>query len=119
MTTPTPDITVIIASRNRAESLRETLETVANQQTNGAFTYEVVVVDNGSTDHTREVIKALRPSYPVFLRTSASPRLTVSRRCNSCRTRSTHGRCLRTAPSHLAVKRITRPCHHRGTTVSK
>ena len=62
------DFTVIIATRNRAESLRETLASLAAQETGGAFTYEVLVADNGSTDATRQVVEALAKTYPVPLR---------------------------------------------------
>lgn len=54
------DITVIIATRNRAESLRETLEDLANQETGGAFAYDVIVADNGSSDDTGQVVKSFQ-----------------------------------------------------------
>ncbi len=63
-----PDFSVIIATRDRAESLRETLTSVANQKTDGCWTYEVLVVDNGSSDHTRRVVEALSAEFPVPLR---------------------------------------------------
>ncbi len=62
-----PDMTVIIATRNRAGNLRQTLETLAGQETNGAFTYEILVIDNGSTDETRQVVEGLQPTFPVLL----------------------------------------------------
>jgi glycosyltransferase involved in cell wall biosynthesis len=46
-------VSVIIPTYNRAELVREALESVFSQ-TFGNF--EVIVVDNGSTDHTREVL---------------------------------------------------------------
>ena len=78
----TPELSVIIATRNRAQQLRDCLEAVARQETRlpaspqkvsgaqagGAFTYEVIVADNGSTDATRQVVEALRATYPVELR---------------------------------------------------
>ena len=62
------DINVIIATRNRAEDLREVLDSVARQDTTGKFSYEVLVVDNGSTDTTRRVVETLQPAFPVPLR---------------------------------------------------
>lgn len=64
-----PDISVIIATRDRAETLQRTLqEDLARQATEGEFSYEVLVVDNGSTDRTRDVVESARHQYPVTLR---------------------------------------------------
>jgi len=63
-----PDLSVILATRNRAESLRDTLDALARQETGGAFVYEVLVVDNGSTDATRGVVEAFQATFPVPLR---------------------------------------------------
>ena len=63
-----PDISVILPTRNRAQSLREALERLAAQETGSRFTYEVVVVDNGSTDDTRQVVERLQATSPVPLR---------------------------------------------------
>ena len=68
MSSTAPDISVIIATRNRAESLRDVLGSLARQDTAGKFSYEVLVVDNGSTDTTRRVIETLQPTFPVPLR---------------------------------------------------
>ena len=46
-------VSVVIATRNRAEWLRDTLNSVARQS---RCPDEVVVVDNASTDRTREVV---------------------------------------------------------------
>lgn len=62
-----PVISVIIATRNRCESLREVLADVAGQVTERRFAYDVIVADNGSTDRTRAVVEALQPTYPVPL----------------------------------------------------
>ncbi len=62
------DVSVIIPTRNRAESLRDTLESLKAQGAHGRFTHEVVVVDNGSVDQTRQVVDALGRSFPVPLR---------------------------------------------------
>lgn len=51
-----PDISIVVCSQQRAEALRSALRTLYDLETDGRFTYEVVVVDNASTDATPEVI---------------------------------------------------------------
>ena len=53
MTSYSLTISVIIITRNRAKSLKDTLASLAIQT---RFPDEVVVVDNASTDTTREVV---------------------------------------------------------------
>lgn len=50
------DLTLLVCTFNRSHDLREMLETALAQQTDGAFTYDVLVVDNNSTDDTRHVV---------------------------------------------------------------
>ncbi len=50
-------ITLLVCTYNRSHDLREMLETAMAQETDGAFTYEVLVVDNNSTDDTRPVVE--------------------------------------------------------------
>ena len=52
-----PDISVVISTYNRCLILPEALESVLRQETDGV-TYEVIVVDNNSTDDTRSVIES-------------------------------------------------------------
>lgn len=47
-------ITVVIPTRNRAELLRNTLESLT-EQTLSNTEFEILVIDNGSTDHTAQV----------------------------------------------------------------
>jgi glucosyl-dolichyl phosphate glucuronosyltransferase len=58
-------ITVAICTFNRAESLRRTLNSVAAMQVPSDVTWEVLVVNNNSTDHTDEVISAYIGRLPV------------------------------------------------------
>ena len=53
---PSPDITVVVCTHNRADSLRQALASLYALETGGRFTYEVLVIDNASPDHTAEVI---------------------------------------------------------------
>lgn len=48
-------VAVVIATRDNAEALRPTLKSVLVSAERSRFNTEVVVIDNGSTDHTSEV----------------------------------------------------------------
>ncbi len=50
------DITVVICTYNRAYSLRKTLESLVRLECNAKFSWQVIVVDNNSTDDTRDVV---------------------------------------------------------------
>mgnify|MGYP001495030203 CR=1 FL=1 len=56
-------LSVIIPTRNRAKSLADTLASLV-KQTYSADWYEVLVIDNGSTDNTRDVCTTFRDKIP-------------------------------------------------------
>jgi glycosyltransferase involved in cell wall biosynthesis len=61
-------ITVIIATRNRASLLAKTLDAIGRQDWPGC-PFEILVVDNASTDETRDVVATVHASVPiVYLR---------------------------------------------------
>jgi glycosyltransferase involved in cell wall biosynthesis len=62
------DITVLIATYNRAALLGETLDTIADAHPPEARSWEVVVIDNNSRDHTRRVVESRQSAFPVPLR---------------------------------------------------
>jgi len=67
----TPEISVIVCTHNRADMLRDALESLAKLETGGRFRFEIVVVDNASTDATAEVVQNVRretqaPIHYVF-----------------------------------------------------
>ena len=64
---PAPDVTVIIATRNRAAQLPDVLGRLAAQQTDGRFAWDVLVVDNGSSDSTAQVVAEQRMIFPVLI----------------------------------------------------
>lgn len=69
-----PDISVVVCTYNRAEMLRETLASLAQQQTEARFQFEMVVVDNASTDNTADVLAAAQPGSAVAVRHIREPR---------------------------------------------
>jgi len=63
-------ISVLICTRNRAPSLDRALGRFYEQRFAGDYSYELIIVDNASTDETREVIgrfAALRPETTRLL----------------------------------------------------
>jgi len=57
MLTPNPLISVVVCSYDRHRTLGLALESVACQETGGEFEFEVVVIDDGSANETREVVR--------------------------------------------------------------
>src|SRR5688500_3828860 len=57
---------IVIATHNRAGELRRTLSSLAAIVTSHAW--EVIVVDNNSTDETRAVVEGAAASFPAPLR---------------------------------------------------
>jgi glucosyl-dolichyl phosphate glucuronosyltransferase len=62
------DATVLIATYNRADLLDETLQYLARMRVAPQIRWEVIVVDNNSTDRTRPVVEAHIRTFPVSLR---------------------------------------------------
>ena len=58
-------LSVIICTYNRAESLRETLETCCALQIPTGVMWELLVVDNNSTDYTRDVCREFTGKLPL------------------------------------------------------
>ena len=57
-------ISVLICTRNRATSLDTTLRQFFEQRVSGAYAIELVIVDNASTDRTRQVILDCAARHP-------------------------------------------------------
>lgn len=60
-----PLVSVIVPTFNRSDMLRDALESLLRQETGGELSYEIVVVDNASTDATREVVGKMAAGSPV------------------------------------------------------
>ena len=59
------EFSIIIPTYNRADELRETIRSIAKLNVIGDW--ELIVVDNKSTDHTRAVVEDERPEFPAPL----------------------------------------------------
>lgn len=58
----TPDLSVLLPAYNEAENLLELVPEIGKVLADAGIDYEIVVVDDGSTDRTREVMDGLRGS---------------------------------------------------------
>lgn len=56
-------ISIVIVCFNKSQYTRDCIESIFSSSTNKDFNIEVIVVDNGSTDDTREVVKGLAEKY--------------------------------------------------------
>lgn len=55
----TPDISLIMPCYNRAHDLRRSLEAYDRQQ--GEHSFEIIAVDDGSNDQTKEILESFQP----------------------------------------------------------
>lgn len=62
-----PDVTMIICTRNRAVQLGNVLDSVVRLRIPADLRWEFLVVDNGSTDATPEVVKSYQDRLPLRL----------------------------------------------------
>jgi glycosyltransferase involved in cell wall biosynthesis len=67
-------ISVILCTFNRCRLLPAALESVATSKMPDEMVWEVLVVDNNSTDQTREVVEAFSRKYPKRFRYLFEPR---------------------------------------------
>jgi glycosyltransferase involved in cell wall biosynthesis len=66
MTPNEPELSIIIPSYNEESRLPATLERIATYLSASKHTAEVLVVDDGSKDHTAEVAESFRGKIPVL-----------------------------------------------------
>jgi glycosyltransferase involved in cell wall biosynthesis len=66
------DISVIIPVYNAAPLIKRCLDSILAQ--NGEYTYEVLLIDDGSTDNSVEIIKSYNnPHFKIFRQKNAGP----------------------------------------------
>jgi glucosyl-dolichyl phosphate glucuronosyltransferase len=73
-----PEVSVLICTYNRASSLGRTLESVLAQKFSQPLTWEVVIVDNNSTDGTRHVVEEFQSRYKGIIRYVFEPKQGIS-----------------------------------------
>jgi len=62
--TTLPKITVILCTHNRVQSLALALKSIATQILPQSVDWEILVVDNNSSDETRQIVEDLARRYP-------------------------------------------------------
>jgi glucosyl-dolichyl phosphate glucuronosyltransferase len=68
------NITVILCTHNRSASLAEALESLAASILPASISWEVLVVDNNSSDQTRQVVEDISRRHPSHFRYLFEPR---------------------------------------------
>ncbi|WP_309387714.1 glycosyltransferase family 2 protein [Cerasicoccus frondis] len=63
-----PDISVVAPAYNEADSLRKLWEKIADVLTDSQWSFEVIFVDDGSSDATWENLRALQKEFPEGVR---------------------------------------------------
>jgi glucosyl-dolichyl phosphate glucuronosyltransferase len=77
------NVSVVLCTYNRCKSLARTLRSIAASESANYFEWEVVVVDNNSTDDTRVVVDEFSRQYPGRFRYLFEPRQGKSYALNS------------------------------------
>lgn len=72
-------LTVIMCTRNRAEQLRRVLESAVAMRVPEGLAWEFLLVDNGSTDHTAEVVQSFDGRLPIRRIVEPTPGLSNAR----------------------------------------
>lgn len=80
--TPTDlEVSVIICTRNRAQQLSAVLDSAVQLEVPAGLQWEFLVVDNGSTDHTEQVIRSYADRLPLRYCREDTPGLSNARNC--------------------------------------
>src|SRR5262245_21357176 len=63
---PVPDVTIVVSTHNRSSRLNRLLTTLLIDQEAAGVAYDVILVDNNSTDDTVEIVKPWRRSFSTL-----------------------------------------------------
>ncbi len=74
-----PELSVVICTHNRAAMLDDALESIARMHVPPRLRWELLVVDNASTDHTANVVTAWKDRLPLRYVHEAEPGLSAAR----------------------------------------
>ena len=77
------DVSVVVCTFNRAALLKRTLAALQSQRTDPGLSWELVIVDNNSTDATRSVVEATSSAFPVPVQYVFEPRQGISHARNA------------------------------------
>lgn len=72
-----PLVSIVVCTFNRSAMLREALASLLRLEAGPAWTYEIVVVDNRSTDSTAQVVAAIAATTSVPVRREFEPQAGV------------------------------------------
>jgi succinoglycan biosynthesis protein ExoM len=78
MTSKTPHISVCICTYKRPQPLRRLLEELPSQETNGLFTYSIVVADNDHLESARPVVANFAAVSAIPIRYCVEPRQNIA-----------------------------------------
>ena len=78
MTNGVPHISICIATYQRPLWLGDLLRALVSQQTNGEFTFEIVVTDNDTAESGREVVAVQSAASQVPISYSVEPRRSIA-----------------------------------------
>ena len=87
------DLSVIISTYNRCDNLPQCLDALAQQEDLDRVSWEVILVDNNSSDDTRKVVTQLQERLPIEVRYIFEPQQGLSYARNRGITEA-RGRCL-------------------------
>ncbi len=59
-----PYVSIVIPVYNEEENIADLLERIRTSLSDAPYSYELIVIDDGSTDKTPEILKRLKPHYP-------------------------------------------------------
>jgi GT2 family glycosyltransferase len=62
------DICVVVCTYNRENTLRTALESLIHQKSNGEFTFDILVIDDASTDGTRNVVQQIALHSDIIIK---------------------------------------------------